>query len=210
MRVLFKDMLSRHRADDSRQGVDIESLEEQVKTAKLAKDDAVVGEFRIVRLVSCGITALNLSDWVPLFLLCQRLVLADSKMNRSTLKTLRQRLQQASAGWFSLAHGWLPFFFIDCMWAILRLRREKAVSFIHLKALDFIETKQVPPDVLVELMRTAFDLNVVCRVGKRPDFRFFRDKILQYIEQNERADMGSAARLGKEDMQAIATRSGKG
>ena len=68
----------------------------------------------------------------------------------------------------------------------------------------------LPPDVLVELMRTAFDLNMVCRVGKRPDFRFSRDKILQYIEQNERADMGSAARLGKEDMQAIATRSGKG
>jgi hypothetical protein len=74
------------------------------------RNEARISKFRIVRLVSCGISEVNLSDWIPLLMLCQRLVLADSKLDRSTLTKLRGYLQQGSAGWFGFIEGWLRLF----------------------------------------------------------------------------------------------------
>ena len=145
----------------------------------------------------------QLSSRTILILLARNSV---SKMDRSTLKTLRRRLQQASAGWFSFAKGWLPLFLIDWIWAVPFFRR-KSERTVSLLALDFIETKQVPPDVLVELMRMALDLDIVCRVGKRRDFRFSRDNIERLVREGWGSP--SADLFFKEHMQAIATRSGK-
>jgi len=109
---------------------------------KEAKAKALFAEKCLVVLESCGISATNLNYWLPLFSLCQNLILKDNALERPALRQLRKHFLKRKAGVPGLA------------------------------TLHCADTKAATPDVLVEQLRMASELGIKVTVGARRDFCF--------------------------------------
>jgi len=120
-----------------------------------------VKKHRILWLERCGISSANLSEWLPLFLLCRKLVLADNSLERASLRKAWQWLQSSKGGCFT------------CF--TTRPSRRISTTF---NAVDVWETTPSTPDVALELMIWAVELDMEITLGNNRQFKFSDEKIL--------------------------------
>ena len=126
---------------------------------KEAKAKALFAEKRVVVLESCGISATNLNYWLPLFALCQNLILKDNALERPALRQLRKHFLKRKAGVPGLA------------------------------TLHCADTKAATPDVLVELLRMASELGIKVTVGARRDFCFSQGALDEWLASQVVSDL---------------------
>jgi hypothetical protein len=127
---------------------------------------------RIVRLESCSISAANLREWLPFFLLCRHLVLADNPLERPSLMIMRKRLKPGrSFGVFGLLWSFVGHGLTTPNHHPTNQKVEK------LERLDFLTTSPTTPDIALELLLMAYDLNMQCTLGKGRQFSFTQESI---------------------------------